>query len=268
MRLPASRSSRPGRRPPGPAARSVVTSSFSRLGLRRRSPTAPAQTPVARSVGHLAGQPPARLRLAAGQHQQRVDQAVGPLGGVADHGRHPAVLGDVGVGVGQRHVDLGAHHGERRAQLVRGVGDEPLLRLERRRRAGRASRRRCAPARPPRRRRRCSGSAGRASRSPSRRAVAVTWCSGRSARPATTYAPATPTMLTASSGQQAVDEQLVGTRRRPRWACHCAGVHRAAVGEHDRVPGAQLVGGLQRVADQQPGQQRPAPRRRRPAARR
>ena len=38
----------------------------------------------------------------------------------------------VGLGVGQRDVDLGAHHGQRRAQLVRGVGHEALLGLERR----------------------------------------------------------------------------------------------------------------------------------------
>ena len=80
--------------------------------------------------GHLAGQPPPGLRLAAREHQQRLDQRVGALGRVADHRGHAPVLGDVGVRVGQRHVDFGTHHGERRSQFVRGVGDEALLALE------------------------------------------------------------------------------------------------------------------------------------------
>ena len=45
---------------------------------------------------------------------------------------HPPELGDVRVGVGEGHVDLGPQHRQRRAQLVAGVGDEPALRVERR----------------------------------------------------------------------------------------------------------------------------------------
>jgi hypothetical protein len=39
-------------------------------------------------------------------------------------------LGDVGVRVGEGHVDLGAQHRQRGPQLVAGVGDEAALRVE------------------------------------------------------------------------------------------------------------------------------------------
>jgi hypothetical protein len=71
------------------------------------------------------------LRLAAGEHEQRVDQAVGAFGGIAYDPSHAAELGDVRLVVAERHVDLGAHDRQRGAQLVRGIRDEAFLRLER-----------------------------------------------------------------------------------------------------------------------------------------
>ncbi len=73
-----------------------------------------------------------RGHLAAGQQEQPGDQLVRPPGGLADHLAHPPELGDVRVGVGEGHVDLGPQHRQRRAQLVAGVGDEAALRVERR----------------------------------------------------------------------------------------------------------------------------------------
>ena len=73
-----------------------------------------------------------RGHLAAGQQEQPGDQLVRPPGGLPDHLAHPPELGDVRVGVGEGHVDLGPQHRQRRAQLVAGVGDEAALRVERR----------------------------------------------------------------------------------------------------------------------------------------
>src|SRR5687768_17776201 len=47
------------------------------------------------------------------------------VGGLEHDLAHVAQVGDRGVGVGERHLDLGADHGQRRAQLVAGVRDEP-----------------------------------------------------------------------------------------------------------------------------------------------
>ena len=73
-----------------------------------------------------------RRRLAAGQQEQPRDQVVGPPAGLADHVAHPPQLVDVGVGIGEGHVDLGPQHRQRGPQLMAGVGDEPALRIERR----------------------------------------------------------------------------------------------------------------------------------------
>jgi hypothetical protein len=40
---------------------------------------------------------------------------------------HGSQLGVRGVGIGERDLELGAHHGQRRAQLVRRVGHEAPL---------------------------------------------------------------------------------------------------------------------------------------------
>ena len=69
--------------------------------------------------------------LAAREHEQRVDQAFLVLAGrehLAQHGAQPFVAG---VGVGERDLDQRALVGERRAQLVRDVGGELALGLER-----------------------------------------------------------------------------------------------------------------------------------------
>jgi len=49
----------------------------------------------------------------------------------ADVRRHAAQVAGRAVGVAQHDVDRRAHDGERGAQFMRGVGDEPLLALER-----------------------------------------------------------------------------------------------------------------------------------------
>ncbi len=69
--------------------------------------------------------------LCAGQDQEGFEQPVGSVQLRAQsagqrHGLHRSRLG-----LGQRDVQCGPHRGQRRAQLVRGVGDEPALRFER-----------------------------------------------------------------------------------------------------------------------------------------
>ena len=73
----------------------------------------------------------ARRRLTARQQQQPGDQLVGAARRLAHDLGHPPQLRDIDVGVGQGDVDLRPQHGERRAQLVAGIGDEPALRVER-----------------------------------------------------------------------------------------------------------------------------------------
>ena len=69
--------------------------------------------------------------VADGQDQQRLDHVLGPVDGPADAGGHVLELAGGAVRLGQDDVDGGAHHGQRGAQLVRGVRDEPALRGER-----------------------------------------------------------------------------------------------------------------------------------------
>ena len=69
--------------------------------------------------------------LAAGQHHQRVEQHLRAVGGLEHRLAHLAQVGDVGVRVGERDLDLGADDRQRRAQLVRGIGDEAALAVER-----------------------------------------------------------------------------------------------------------------------------------------
>jgi hypothetical protein len=81
-----------------------------------------------RQVGVIPGR---RAPVAAGQRQQGLDQRFGPVHGGPDLGRHVLELGRGPARLGQRDVDGRAHHGQRRAQFVRGVRHEPALAGER-----------------------------------------------------------------------------------------------------------------------------------------
>ena len=83
--------------------------------------------------------------VADGQDQQRLDHVLGPVDGPADARRHVFELLRRAGRLGQGDVDGGAHDGERGAQLVRGVRDEPALGGERAGPAGPACHRRCRP---------------------------------------------------------------------------------------------------------------------------
>jgi hypothetical protein len=50
---------------------------------------------------------------------------------VIPDGRHAAQVAARAIRVAQHDVDRRAHDGQRSAQFMRGVGDEPLLALER-----------------------------------------------------------------------------------------------------------------------------------------
>ncbi len=72
------------------------------------------------------------------QRQQLLDQ---PRGAVAARERGlERVAAPRVVGLGQRHLGLGADGGDRRAQFVRGIGGEPALRLHQARRCARTAR--------------------------------------------------------------------------------------------------------------------------------
>jgi hypothetical protein len=79
-------------------------------------------------VGLLADGEPA---LVAREEEQRADEVLGVIDRGADVRRHAAQVGLRAVRVVQHDVDGGAHDRERGAQFVGGVGDEPLLALER-----------------------------------------------------------------------------------------------------------------------------------------
>jgi hypothetical protein len=66
--------------------------------------------------------------LGARQGQQLVDQVRGAVGALGDLLQQEAHLRRVGLG--ERHLGLRLEPGQRRAHLVRGVGDEALLRLQ------------------------------------------------------------------------------------------------------------------------------------------
>ena len=147
--------SRRGWRPAAPSRRAVARAPAPAAGRGRIVEPAlapPRPRPRVEAERDRRGQvdrlvraaPPPSLRASM---QQRLDQPLAPLGRVAHHARPSrAARSCARVGIGQRHVDLGADDGQRRAQLVRGVGDEPALRRRTPRPGARASRRRCRPA--------------------------------------------------------------------------------------------------------------------------
>ncbi len=83
---------------------------------------------AAHGGAELDRRPPVDPALAAGEHQQPVEQVVQLVGADQHPLAHPPQLAGIGVGVVERDVDLGADRGQRGAQLVAGVGDEPALR--------------------------------------------------------------------------------------------------------------------------------------------
>ena len=70
--------------------------------------------------------------VAAGQREQRFDQRPGLVYRVPDLDGHGFELTGSSRGLRERDVDRGPHHGERGAQLVRRIRDEPALARERR----------------------------------------------------------------------------------------------------------------------------------------
>src|SRR5204862_323892 len=82
--------------------------------------------------------------VGAGQEQEVLDQALHPHDLPAYEALHPAHVVHGHLGLARQHLELAPDHGQRRAQLVRGVGDEPALAAERSERACWARRRRTA----------------------------------------------------------------------------------------------------------------------------
>ena len=78
---------------------------------------------LARSSGVAARDRALRAR----EREQRLDEALGAVQRVVDGFGHRAQLRVGGLRVGERHLELGAHDGQRRAQLVRRVGHEAPL---------------------------------------------------------------------------------------------------------------------------------------------
>jgi hypothetical protein len=86
---------------------------------------------VFRGGGQVDVFPDGEPALIARQQEQRADEVLGVVHGGADVNRHaPQVVGR-GVRAAEHDVDGRAHDRERGAQLMRGVGHEPLLTLER-----------------------------------------------------------------------------------------------------------------------------------------
>jgi len=69
--------------------------------------------------------------IADREDQERLDHVLGPVDGTTDACRHVLQLLRGPGRLGQRDVDGGPHDGQRGAELVRGVRDEPALRGER-----------------------------------------------------------------------------------------------------------------------------------------
>ena len=120
-----------GRRAPARRPRSRVARPGARRRPRRRSGRARARARRRGRPGRGAATP-ASERASVSSAWIRRSVAVGR---VAHRLGHLAQLGVRGVGVGERDVELGADHAQRRAQLVRGVGHEAPLAGERGRQA-------------------------------------------------------------------------------------------------------------------------------------
>ncbi len=80
-------------------------------------------------VGELAAD---RALVAHREGEQRLDHALGPVDRAPHAHGHVLELHHGRGRLGQGHVDRGAHHGQRRTELVRGVGHKAALGGERR----------------------------------------------------------------------------------------------------------------------------------------
>ncbi len=99
-----------------------------------RSPESPAPgrfERLARDVGEIKVVPVLDAALAPSQGEQAVDEALLALRPRSDLFGHRAQRVDAGGTIRERDVDRRALHGERHAQLVRCVRDEPPMRVER-----------------------------------------------------------------------------------------------------------------------------------------
>lgn len=81
--------------------------------------------------GQVGFLPDGEAALVARKQEQRADEVLGVIDRGADVRRHAAQVDRRGIGVVEHDVDSGAHDRERGAQFMGGVGDEPLLTLER-----------------------------------------------------------------------------------------------------------------------------------------
>ena len=126
MRLQTSRSSR---------TRSPVTSascSAVLIWIRLAAAAGPIRSMASSTaVGRSTSSARAWSAVGAGQGEQCFDEFLGLVHGGADGGEHRFQVRGGGGWPGRGDVDQGAHLGERGAQLMGGVGDEPALAGER-----------------------------------------------------------------------------------------------------------------------------------------
>ena len=217
-----------------------------RRGRAARAARPTPRRPRARPAPPRAAGAPARSTAssrrsgpaAAGQHHQPVEQRLGAVGRLEHDLAHLAQLGDGRVGVGQRHVGLGADHGQRAAQLVARVGDEAALGVEGRLEAVEHLVERVAPARAARRAGRPARCARPgAPRRPGARCRTIRR-SGLSTRPATSQPSAIASSAvpaSASTYWAAAGPRASGPRRRA--ACGAGGARmsqKLTRQQHDR----------------------------------
>ena len=100
------------------------------MAWSRRSPTVGGVEDVFGDGGQIDLVVDGESALVSREDEQRGDELLGVVDGGADVGRHAAEVGGGAVGVVEYDVDGCAHDGERGAQLVGGVGDEPPLAVE------------------------------------------------------------------------------------------------------------------------------------------
>ena len=124
----------------GRVAVTVAGSTESSIG-RPGSTTRAASTASPTTRGEVDRLPLERPALVEAREQQQiVDEQAHPLGLARDAGHRPLEILGARGGAAAEQLGVGAHGGERRAQLVRRVGDEAAQRAGRRPRSGRASR--------------------------------------------------------------------------------------------------------------------------------